>query len=215
MNKYYVYMHRRATDGSIFYVGKGHGKRAYYKHNRSLHWRNIESKSGFEVDICQSGMSEPEAFLLEMWVIASLRHKGVALCNLTDGGEGMSNPSEETRRKLSEAHLGKKMTEDQRKAVSDRMRGELNYWYGKTFSDEHKEKLAAARIDRKLTETHRKRIGDSNLKREEVTLYNDKLSAVYIGCRSHMGSLGLCRTLISGICSGKRKIAKGWVLQNG
>lgn len=34
-NNFYVYIHVKPHNGEIFYVGKGKGKRAYYKHSRN------------------------------------------------------------------------------------------------------------------------------------------------------------------------------------
>ena len=36
--KFYVYTHRRASNGVVFYVGKGHGRRAYVKSHRGKWW---------------------------------------------------------------------------------------------------------------------------------------------------------------------------------
>lgn len=44
----------------------------------------------------------------EMFFICWYRMLGAKLVNATDGGEGMPNPSEETRKKLSLAHKGRK-----------------------------------------------------------------------------------------------------------
>ena len=38
-NDFYVYIHKRQSDGIVFYVGKGRGKRAYYFHERNDHWK--------------------------------------------------------------------------------------------------------------------------------------------------------------------------------
>jgi group I intron endonuclease len=46
------------------------------------------------------------------------RKRGLAY-NLTDGGVGGCNPSEETRRKLSEANKGKKRSEETRRKISE------------------------------------------------------------------------------------------------
>ena len=43
MNDYYVYEHIRNDNNSCFYVGKGHGKRAYSK-SRNEHHNIVKKK---------------------------------------------------------------------------------------------------------------------------------------------------------------------------
>jgi hypothetical protein len=78
---FYVYVHRRATDGTVFYVGKGTGNRAYANQGRSRYWRNIVSKHGYTVQIVQTGMQEWWAFEIERELISSYGREN--LCNLT------------------------------------------------------------------------------------------------------------------------------------
>lgn len=95
---YYVYLHRRATDGSVFYVGKGKGRRGWVARDRTTHWINILKKNGVFIEVCQDGMAESDAFLLEMWLIAKFRSEGVEIINLSDGGEGTSGVPAASRR---------------------------------------------------------------------------------------------------------------------
>ncbi len=85
--KFYVYVHRRLDDGSIFYVGKGTGKRAWYFKGRSEWWHRVNDKHGTTVEICQNFLSEDSAYLLEMWIIAKLKHLGNVIVNMTYGGD--------------------------------------------------------------------------------------------------------------------------------
>lgn len=84
----YVYIHRKRSDMSVFYVGKGTGNRAWRHVGRNKYWINTIKKHGFCVEVVQDNMSEEDAFLLEMWLIAKFRHEGVSLTNISDGGEG-------------------------------------------------------------------------------------------------------------------------------
>ena len=52
--------------------------------------------------------------------------------------------SEEVKAKLSKAHIGKKMSEEQRQKLKGRLAGENNPMYGVKMTKEHKEKLQAA-----------------------------------------------------------------------
>jgi len=110
---YYVYVHKRATDNSIFYVGKGKGERAWQKISRSEYWKRIEAKYGRTVEIVQADMQEWWALELERELIALY---GNALCNLTDGGETSSGYrfTPEAKAKISASNKGKVWTPEHR-----------------------------------------------------------------------------------------------------
>jgi hypothetical protein len=99
---FFVYLHRRASNGKVFYVGKGTRYRHRSKWNRSKHWHNIVAKHGYTIEIAQAGMQEWWAFELERELI--LKYQNHGLCNRTDGGEGASGcvVSEETKAKHRE-----------------------------------------------------------------------------------------------------------------
>lgn len=87
MNNYCVYVHRKITDGSIFYVGKGCGeKRARSKSARSTRWKRSEAKHGRSVHIVASGLTNDAACELEIFLISEIGRE--SLVNMTDGGEG-------------------------------------------------------------------------------------------------------------------------------
>jgi len=111
-NLFYVYLHRKKSNNDVFYVGKGFDKRAWKKTSRSEYWKRIENKHGRIVEIVKDGLQENEAFELEKEVIAFYGRKN--LCNLNDGGYGGTNPSQETRLKMSIAGKGKIVSEETR-----------------------------------------------------------------------------------------------------
>ena len=86
--KHYVYIHRRMTNMEEFYVGKGSTNRGFRHSLRSDWWMRIARKNGVWVEVVQDNMTRSESLLLEMWLIAKLRHEGHVLCNMTEGGEG-------------------------------------------------------------------------------------------------------------------------------
>lgn len=124
---FYVYEHWRQDTGEVFYVGKGHGNRAWSLSKRKLHHRNIVAKLrrlGFEPHIVlfASGLSEPDALRIECERIAFWRERGVRLVNLTDGGEGVCGyvPSVETRLKLAQGaknRIGYKHSEETKRKI--------------------------------------------------------------------------------------------------
>ena len=108
---YYVYIHKKADTKEVFYVGKGHGDRAYSHSNRNKMWQHVVKKHGFIVEIVMEGIQEWYAFELEKDLITSYGRRnnndGV-LVNMTEGGEGISGltHSIEARKKMSDAKIG-------------------------------------------------------------------------------------------------------------
>ena len=135
--KFYVYIHTKVTDNTIFYVGKGKGKRAWDKYSRNRHWKYIVAKHGHNVVIVQDNLTEKQALELEVLLIADIGRE--SLCNLTDGGEGSSGCvcSEETKRKIGEANKGRIQSEEHRRKNSEANKG-------KKLSEEHKRKIGEA-----------------------------------------------------------------------
>lgn len=118
---FYTYIHKTADQGQTFYVGKGKGVRATWRHTRSAHWNSVVKKhGGFQAHITDTFDTEEEAFAHERFLIASLRLFGVRLVNKTDGGDGPAGyrHTEETRRRLSEMQKGKVIPEETRKRMS-------------------------------------------------------------------------------------------------
>ena len=169
MNKFYIYTHVRNDSNEIFYVGKGMDKRAWSKHNRNKYWRNVVNKAGYTVQILGENLCESLAFDLEKELIKKIGKEN--LCNMTDGGEGMSglehsdetrrkmskakkNISEETRRKMSDAQIGKKMSDESRRKMS-------NSQIGKKMSDETKRKISESRTGMKLSDETKRKMSEA------------------------------------------------------
>jgi hypothetical protein len=122
---FYVYAHRRKTDGAVFYIGKGHEARAYSEKGRNKYWHKIVGKHGFAVELVVSGVQEWYALEREIELIAKLRERGYTLANVTDGGDGVSGLkfTEESRKRMSETHKTRHATNpDLAHALSARMR---------------------------------------------------------------------------------------------
>lgn len=189
-DRFYVYEHRRQDTGEVFYVGKGSSARIKSKQGRNSWWRAIVAKSGgYDAVKVLDGLDEEMAHLCEIERIDQLRKIGVRLCNLTDGGEGMSGykmpresvelgaaarrgrpMSEEQKQKLR----GVVRTEEHRRKISDANRG-------KKMSDESRRKMSETRKGkpllalrgRKLSEEHKRKIS------EKVSRQN----APFLGCK--------------------------------
>jgi len=137
--RFYTYVHRRASDGLVFYVGKGAKNRSHSTQNRNKHWHNTVAKHGVVVEVIAYWFSEEAAFDHEKSLIAEYRKLGFPLCNQTDGGEGASGVvhSAESRAKMAEKRRGKKLSAEQRIKLSASMKGHK-------VSDETRAKLSRA-----------------------------------------------------------------------
>jgi NUMOD3 motif len=165
--QFYVYVHMKATDDSVFYVGKGSKYRSTSKNGRSEHWHRIVNKHGLIVEIVKNNLSFEESNSYEIYLIAKLRNEGCNLCNLTDGGEGSSGyvVTEKTKLAISKATKGKKRTEE----TKAKMKGNKNA-FGAKRSAETRAKMSASKkgtnniIGRPVSEETRKKISETRKK---------------------------------------------------
>lgn len=86
-SEYYVYVHKRASDGQPFYYGRGKDRRAWEPYRNPWH-ANIVAKHGVIVEILQTGLTRDEGSALECQLIAAGKLAGEPLVNLTRGGDG-------------------------------------------------------------------------------------------------------------------------------
>lgn len=127
-NKFYIYAHKRRTDGRVFYVGKGCGKRIHQTGNRNVYWKNIAKKHGYEASILEERLEEIESYKKEIYWIAFYKAKGQCEANVTLGGDGVMVEKRWWYDKVSKALRGKV-----------RARGKASHSY-KEFAD--KDQLA-------------------------------------------------------------------------
>ena len=155
MKTHYTYAHSK-PDGTIFYIGKGIGRRAYSK-NRNDYWKRIVAKYGYEVQILAYWDTEKEALNHEVLLIACMKDMGIKLCNLTEGGEGATGyqHSEEHKASLKGnfygastwgmTFKGKKHSEESKAKMSYVRIGNKNK-AGTTLSEESKAKISASNL---------------------------------------------------------------------
>lgn len=71
-SKYCVYLHKRKTDGVVFYIGSGiQGKREFHFTNRSKSWHYVKDHYGVEVEVYANNLSKIDARNLEDRLISS------------------------------------------------------------------------------------------------------------------------------------------------
>ncbi len=139
--KMYVYFHC-LPDGTPFYVGKGTKKRARYLYRiGNQRHQEIVAKYGKAVVIdLQECSDEAGAYEDEQYFIMALRERGVDLVNISSGGAGNGDLPPEVRAKMaSRGMLGKTQSDLQRRRVSETHTG-------KNVSEETRKKLREARL---------------------------------------------------------------------
>jgi hypothetical protein len=121
-NDYYTYAYLR-KDGTPYYIGKGRGYRAFYKHRQLVRQPPID-----RILFLKKNLTEEEAFKHETYMIAVLGRKDLGtgiLRNLTDGGEGTSGwrPSPEFREKARRRMTGKKQKPETIEKIRQKLSG--------------------------------------------------------------------------------------------
>lgn len=232
--EHYVYAHRRASDGQLFYIGKGRRRRAWHGSGRNRHWRFIAEKHGFEVEIVKANLPEQCALTLEQILIAKIGIANLANATLGGGGAVGWRHSEDAKRRIGAAFKGRKLTEKQRAA--------LRIGDGKRLSAEHRLKLSLAKLGkrgRKMSPETRAKISASHmgLRPSAETLEKLRLSHLgkcgrlspsydhtirrfvhaehgeFVGTRGDlMAKYGIWSGDMSRLLKGERKSTKGWRL---
>jgi hypothetical protein len=159
----YVYKHLRNDTNEVFYIGIGKNKsRVYSNKNRNEYWKNIVQKVGFTSEIVANDISWECACDMERQLIKEYGRWDLGLGNLvnmTDGGEGFTSlHSESTKKKMSEAHIGKK-----RKPFSDETRLKIGKAVkNRIVSDASKQKMRDSKIGKTHSEETKQKMRDSH-----------------------------------------------------
>jgi hypothetical protein len=185
MNKniYYVYAYLRDKDspsgltGTIYYIGKGKGRRAYAKHGKIP-----VPKDRANIIFMAIELSEIDSLYMEIELIALYGRIDLGtgiLRNLTNGGDGVSGRicSEETKTLISISQrggnhhtFGKSDSLETRLRKREAKLGDKNHMYGKTCSEETNQKNRIAQTGKRLSE-------DTKQKQREASL--GKNNAMY------------------------------------
>lgn len=119
--KYYVYRHFNKEKG-VFYIGLGSTKcRSHTKRNRNRYWLNIVNKYGFIVEILKNDLTKDDAIELECFLISQYGRidlKTGCLVNMTCGGDGINELSEESELKRREKLRNVVISEERKKHLS-------------------------------------------------------------------------------------------------
>jgi len=188
-------------DGTPYYVGKGHGERAFSKHRR------VNAPQRDRIVFPYTNLTEEDAFKKEIELIAQYGRKdnntGI-LRNLTNGGEGLSGVlvSEETKKKIALANKGRIykphteeakakirakrklqiFTDEYKKNLSEAIKkgyeaGTRKKWMlGRKHTDEHKEHMRQLYTGRVVSEEQKIKISIANKGRKHPPEYGKRIS---------------------------------------
>ena len=180
--EYYVYIHKKLTDDSVFYVGRGKGNRKASKQNRNLHWQRIVEKHGFSIEIIEENLTFEESNNLEIFWIKKYKNDGINLANITLGGGGISGRkrTDDEKKRISIKLTGKNHSDEHKAkmlgntngcgARSDEFRKKMSeIMKGKPKSESHREKLKNALKGKPLSAEHRAKVAAANARRKVRT----------------------------------------------
>lgn len=168
-------------------------------HSHKTHWLGSLFRKGLKpewtiLEKCDSAVWQER----EMYWIAFGRKIGWPLTNLTDGGDGLKNPSVEIRRKISDIVKKRFVSEEERKKqgrpgrVSNRKGVCLSEETRKKISesnlnrvvpDEVRRKMSIARIGKHLSEETKKRISNANKGQIVTEEKRKRLRELFTGVR--------------------------------
>lgn len=207
--KAYVYVHYRESDGLPFYVGKGSCPYRYtQKTGRNKYWQRTAAKHGFRAEIIADGMSDKDAFDLEVKTISEMRASGQPIVNITAGGEGASGymqTPEHIAKRVSK-RIGQKWSKESRDRVK-----------GRKKSAETRKKLSEAVRGFRHTEEAKRKISEAQTGRNHhlydavVREFRHPEHGIVWATQNELAKrFDLHKSNLCSIIMGRKKTCSGW-----
>lgn len=135
--------------------------------------KKLKAKNlSYEITVLDEFASATPLYDAERFHIAYAKSIGLKLLNCTEGGEGLSNPTDEVRKKLSENNLGKKRSAETKARMSV---------LAKNRTPEHKAKISASLSENTIPEVVRQKISKTLQGRTFSAEHLEKISTSLIG----------------------------------
>ena len=164
MKTWYVYAHYTLDTNELFYIGIGYSRRAWST-KRNAFWHSIVNKHGYRIEMIAEDFTDRDLAVkkeLEMQRLYKPR-----AC-LVYGDRQNQIVSDEFRLKMSKITKGRKMSEETKQKLRDRVftpewRQKISEASkGKVVSKETRQKLREANLGNKLSEETKQKISIAN-----------------------------------------------------
>ena len=152
-------------------------------------------KDAFTYEILHDGIIPQFLNDLEIEAIEKFNTIAPHGYNLDTGGNSVGSPSEETRRKISEANTGipawnkgktqGPLSEETRRKISEAQTGEKHHFFGKTLSEEIRRKISEANKGKRHTPEARRKMSESRKGKKHSEEHRRKISEANKG-KKHM-----------------------------
>lgn len=227
---YCLYCHTNKVNGKKYFGITGMDPRRRWMngigYKSSRHFNFAIEKYGwdsFEHEIIADGLTKEEACQMEQEYIARFKTTDDRYgYNMSEGGQGGrlgTTQSEETRKLISQANVGRVFSQETRQKLSEAAKG-------RTFSGETRAKISAAKKGKKLTPEHARKIGNASRGRKLSQEAKDKIresrrgvmkpvycvetDTTYESTSEAARQLGLERTNLKATLQGKHKHCGGY-----
>jgi hypothetical protein len=235
MSNYYLYQHIRLDKNEVFYIGVGtvqtiRNKYKYYsrskeKYGRNSIWKKITSKTDYDIEILIE--SDDYNFILEkekeyIKLYGRIDLETGILANMTDGGEGIINVSEDTKMRRNKSLTGRKRTNATKQLISLSKTGDKNPMFNRKHSLETRLKISnGIKLNPPKPHKHslesiekirNSRIGSKHWR--SVKVINIKTNEIFDTVTSAAKSININRGYLSNMLNNKNKNFTDFMFMN-
>ena len=225
-----VYIHRLKSDGRV-YVGQTNDTKTRWccdgiRYKSCRHFWNAIRKYGwsaFDHIIVLDSLSKEEADVYEDFLIEQCESTNPKHGFNLRGGGGKGSPSEETRKRMSEAqsgerhpNYGRELPEEHRRHISEGVRGERNGFYGRHHTEDTKQILREKRAmqDEPMLGRHHSDEAKDAMRMAKIKKAKSVLCVetgeTFVGLKEAGRQTSIDKTSISRCCRGQQKTAGGY-----
>ncbi len=166
---------------------------------KSLRGVGVKPEMVIIEEIDESNWQERERFWIKHY-----RDAGCQITNGTDGGDGMPNPTPETRTRLRAANIGKRHSPETLAKMSAINSGEGNPFYGKHHSATTRAKISAAKKGKRMSAKARANMSVARSGKPHSAEHSANISAALKGKPKSAEHIAKNRTAHTGKQTGEK-----------